>query len=482
MTTAIDRNTLAFFDNINIDWFPVEQYILDPDLTDVDGYAPIYWKIVGDTVELMSVEERDAVDAVITANEENFKKDMIKSGQIVNDSDLISPELIQYLDDNYVWTDPVSGLKGPSHVIQTLVNRREIFGDAENVLGAYSGALVPRVGNLDTIHGKLGWHNQQMEQALYKRPKDLLVYYGYPNSFNSATNGWNNELVAQEMAKYNLIVLGNGVQDSGHADYANTQIIIPRIKALNPSTKIFGYVTTNQEITPFQTAVDDWDTLGVHGIFLDESGYDFGRTRIEFNTRVDYVHSQTSANLCFANAWNTKHILGTEDDSSYLNTTYNADELESTLTTSDWIMLESFPVNTTAYTASTPDGYETKADWAYRGAVAVTLREEYGVNFAASGVINNNNVDGQELFDFLFVSALQFSLDAVGSSDTSYGSGAAVKWWTRPDTLGMGTLYSLSPSVQVDIGDSDVYWRYVGNGKLGLDFSDEAYASHMIEW
>ena len=67
--------------------------------------------------------------------------------------------------------------------------------------------------------------NQQIIKAGYQKPSNLLIYYGWINSFNSSVNSWTNEKVAQDMAKYDLIVLGDGVQDSGHGDYSNTEII-----------------------------------------------------------------------------------------------------------------------------------------------------------------------------------------------------------------------------------------------------------------
>ena len=33
------------------------------------------------------------------------------------------------------------------------------------------------------------------------RPKNLLIYYGWLNSYNSADNGWDNENVAQSMSE-----------------------------------------------------------------------------------------------------------------------------------------------------------------------------------------------------------------------------------------------------------------------------------------
>jgi len=401
----------------------------------------------------------------------------------------ISNDILQFIDGNTIVTDPDTGLKGTFAMMQMLVHRREIFNDTDNPL--HVDGFTPLAGpngsvtNLNTIHGKLGWHEQEVQQALWERPKDLLIYYGWLNAFNSAEHAWNNEKVAQEMAKYDLLVFGDGIQDPGHGDYANTQVIIPRIKALNPNAKIFGYVTVNQSLANFEDKADGWETLGVHGIFMDEAGYDYGTTttngRDAFNTKVDYVHALSSASLCFVNAWNMDHIIGTENDPSYPNTTWNPSEVASKLTANDWYLLESWPINTTAYSGN--DGYESKSDWASRGVKAQSHRATFGINVAASGIIANSDTDAQDLFDFLFTSALMFAMDGVGSSDTSYGSSsAAVDWWTRPDVFKMGPLYSLNATVQTDTGDSDVYMRYVQCGRFKLDFSASAQDSSVEKW
>lgn len=343
--------------------------------------------------------------------------------------------------------------------------------------------LQTKVTNLENIHGKGGWHQQQITQSLYKKPQDLLIYYGWLNSFNYEINGWNNEKVAQDMSKYGLIVLGDGVQDPSHGDYANTSIIIPRIKALNPSVKIFGYVTVNQTLANFQTKVNQWNTLGVHGIFMDEAGYDYGTVstngRVAFNTKVAYVHALGSANLCFVNAWNMDHIIGTVNDPSYPNATWNPSLVVSSLTYNDWYLLESFPINTEAFSGD--DGYEAKADWAARGVKAIGHRYTYNINLAACGIINDDNANGQDLFNFGFISALMFSLESFGTSSNSYGAGTAqVAFWTRPDVYKLSKIWTLSPSVQADVNDYDVYVRFVEFGKLLLDFSTGAHISSIV--
>jgi hypothetical protein len=257
-------------------------------------------------------------------------------------------------------------------------------------------------------------------------------------------------------------------------------LIIPRIKALNSNTQIFGYVACAQTLSNFQTKVDQWDTLQVHGIFMDEAGYDYGKTRAEFNAMVDYVHGKTYSNLCFANAWNTDNILGTANDPSFPNSTYNSAVIESNLTLNDWILLESFPVNTTAYSGNA--GYESKSDWYARAEKAKGLRVTYHVNFSGLSVIDNASGSGSTLFNFAFISSLMYNLEGFGSSDTDYGaSSAAVKWWTRPAVTSLGKTWELYPAILNDVLDSDVYHRYTENSKISLDFSTGAQASSITK-
>ena len=403
------------------------------------------------------------------------------------------PTVGTFVDSNAIVTDPETGVQGPFNLMQTLEHRKDLYNDTQNpiykaghtpILGAGGWAVdhANRISNIETIHGKLGWHNQQVMAAIYSRPRDMLIYYGWLNSFNSATNGWVNEKVAQEMSQYSILVFGDGVQDPAHGDYANTTVIIPRIKALNPNALIFGYVDTTLAIGTFQTKVDQWNTLGVHGILMDKSGYDFGTHRDAFNTRVDYIHGKTSANLVFANCWNPDHILGTNNDVSFPNATFNPTLVASKLTVSDWILLESWPINTDAYVTAGQLGYEPKADWAARGVKMIGLRAAFGVNFAAGGIILDAHAQGAALFNFLFTSALMFSLDAVGSSDTSYGASSAKgKRWARPDVNGLGVVWTLSPAVQVDTGDVDVYIRQVEAAKFLVDFSASAQLSSITK-
>lgn len=264
----------------------------------------------------------------------------------------------------------------------------------------------------------------------WSKPADTLVYYGWVSSFNYPTNQWSNEAVAQDMSRYDIIVLGNGVADPQHGDYSNAMWIIARIKQLNASALIFGYATVDQALNDFRFDVDDWDDAGVHGIFGDEAGYDFGRTRDEFNDRVDDAHGHGL--LFMANAWYPQHVLGTADGiGGYYNSTYNSDLDASSLGSSDFLYLESLAVNTVAYTAT--GGYEARSQWAARKSAIETLRGSFTINFVGGCVIANGDSNAQKLFDFAWASAIMLQLEAIGSSDSSYGaSSAQVTFWTRP--------------------------------------------------
>jgi hypothetical protein len=401
----------------------------------------------------------------------------------------------------------INGITGDWNVMQILQHRKDLYNDSDSplydsthqpILG--SGGILEdhgdKITNLETIHNTLGWHNQQVLQALYAKPKDLLIYYGWTNSFNSGTNGWDNWKVALDMARYEMIVFGSGLEETSHGDHANMNTIIGYVRSLNPNTKFFGYVSVNQSYNDFIDKVDKWDTnVGVDGIFMDEAGYDYGKTRDEFNDRVDYVHGVASSSssasegehgpdglIAFANAWNLDHILGTANDTSYPNTTYNSDLQESHLGVNDWVLVESFAINTQSYTASTPDGYEPKADWAARGSKMLNLRATYGVNVAGVCVIQDSHASDQAMFDFAYTSALMWSLGAFGSSDHNYGSSSAkTEYLTRLNTEGLRSLWSLNPAVRVDVNDGDIYRRFIEHAQMYVDFSSSAQTSALTK-
>lgn len=276
------------------------------------------------------------------------------------------------------------------------------------------------------------------------KPLKLLVYYGWLNAFNSAVNGWDNDKVAMEMARYNLLVFGSGLADPSHGDFANTSAIIAKIKTLNPTAKIFGYVDATldhelaqystssessqteesessesssptvdelstassqstdteatsassessepvlgeEDLTDFALQVRQWEALQVDGIFFDQAGYDFGSVetngRLAMNEKVAYVHSMTYANTCFMNAWNLDHVLTLENDVSYPNSSWNPDLVPSELKSRDWYLFESFAYDVLHNPGGAEDEhYETRADWYARASKVSELMATEDLN------------------------------------------------------------------------------------------------------
>lgn len=63
MATVLNRTTKQLIPSANTIDYPVESWIINPDLSAVTGFSSKYWVIAGDVVSLMSQAERDTVDA-----------------------------------------------------------------------------------------------------------------------------------------------------------------------------------------------------------------------------------------------------------------------------------------------------------------------------------------------------------------------------------------------------------------------------------
>lgn len=257
---------------------------------------------------------------------------------------------------------------------------------------------------------------------------NMLIYYGWLNSFNSATNAWDNDLVAADMgSNYDILVFGDGVADPSHTDFANSQYIINKIKTDHPAVKIFGYVSANQALVDFQAKASQWDTLKADGIFMDEMGYDFGLTRQKQNDEILFVKQMNYATTVFANAWEIRHVLGTWDDPAFPNATHNPTSTQSLMDSSDWFLLESFVWN---QSISAYWSLEHEIDRIDKSRL---IKASYPVNLASASIIDDLDPLGQEKFDRLYKMSHMGKLQAVGSSDLLWGAGTAKsKFWVRP--------------------------------------------------
>lgn len=62
MANVLNRTTKQYLISVNTPEYPTGQWIINPDLTAVQGFDSKYWQITGDEVNLMPQAQRDAVD------------------------------------------------------------------------------------------------------------------------------------------------------------------------------------------------------------------------------------------------------------------------------------------------------------------------------------------------------------------------------------------------------------------------------------
>ena len=206
--------------------------------------------------------------------------------------------------------------------------------------------------NIKTINGQsiLGAGNIETWVGVVPARKHLLVYYGYPVAFKGI---WDAAAVAAEIAaNYDYWVVGDTYQDPAHAEYASTVSIVNVVRAAG--CKVYGYVPTGQNtsglsLAQMQVRVDQWDTIGVDGVFLDEFGFDYGNTRTRQKSIVDYVYGK-GLPYC-ANAWtaedfmcdNVNELPWPSNDWRYVNfATGNPTNLVLPRTPADCYLIENF--------------------------------------------------------------------------------------------------------------------------------------------
>jgi hypothetical protein len=117
----------------------------------------------------------------------------------------------------------------------------------------------------------------------------LVIYYGWPSVAGGARG---TEDAAARLGVHDLVVLGAGLERPEHADHAATCAIVARLRGT--ATELHGYIplgsATGLDREAILAAVARWRELGVHGIFFDEAGHDFGTTRARQNLALEAAH------------------------------------------------------------------------------------------------------------------------------------------------------------------------------------------------
>ncbi len=146
------------------------------------------------------------------------------------------------------------------------------------------------------IAGVPGWVNVIDSAPIEPLPlKSLLVYYGIPSAYKGLPT--TTSIVSEISANCSYWVVGAGFQDPGDVNYANTVSIIQGVR--DEGVNVYGNIpiglgagTPSYTVSQITAMVDQWKTIGVDGIYLDQYGFDFGTDRQRQVDIVNYIHNQ----------------------------------------------------------------------------------------------------------------------------------------------------------------------------------------------
>lgn len=261
-------------------------------------------------------------------------------------------------------------------------------------------------------------------------PKTFCLYYGYPSCVNGL---YNNEKVAQLFSKYDIVVFGDGLEFTSHADHNNTVSIIARMKKLNSDIQVFGYVpigmgTHSQCLTDAQISarITAWKNTGATGIFLDEFGYDYKVTRTRQNSSVTYAHN-LGMNV-IANSWNYEWCFAKSNIYlDWIKFNGNPSNLAPVLNSNDYFLFENMfcgiddngnYVQSSDRTLLVHQYYTSiKSDY------GKSYYNKFGTKTIALDGISSSWANKQQLYNISYSTSKALNIHVYGASTRNWGAG-----------------------------------------------------------
>tara|TARA_A100001015_G_scaffold120828_1_gene133947 strand:+ start:1031 stop:2218 length:1188 start_codon:yes stop_codon:yes gene_type:complete len=263
-------------------------------------------------------------------------------------------------------------------------------------------------------------------------PGKLLIYYGYPASINNGAGGWYPENTWHMFAKYDYVVLGGGLEMDGYVNNDNqdlsrtpqhgnnvfTKKMLVHLRNFS-NTKVYGYIDAGLcgwckkwNLDQIKTRIDGWKLLGVHGIFVDDFGWDYGVTRERQNEIIRMVHER-GMNVC-VNGWNVTQIFGNEPDA-----TYNPDGVDTLINSRDYYLNESFVFRTFN---DKPADYDTFNNWFWKAYNLNNYRKNIGFGVLAVTTTDNDTPYDEEAFHYAWYCAMLFNYNAIGWGEVNFSA------------------------------------------------------------
>lgn len=316
----------------------------------------------------------------------------------------------------------------------------------------------------ENLRYKNGYFGELNPTKLNFKNPSMLIYYGSPIGIEGT---WDTNNASKIFAKYNLLVLGDGIGDPSYWSYDDTITIMEASKELNPKLKIYGYInigvsSDNYSIAELEEKIDNWyDTGYINGIFVDEAGYDFEVTRDRQNAIIDYIHGKGLK--VFINGWNPDDIF-----SSDVVATYNPTGTETTINPGDIYLDEDFLIDSDSYSAN--DNYKLGYDFYEKTQKVLEYRRTLGIELAGVGRLNYNDYTEQENNKFwrmLELGAIISSYDYYGLSDelfSSSGDYTDLVYPVKYDLVSYNNAYDidLDYTFEEDWVDEEYWFRKAG--------------------
>lgn len=277
-------------------------------------------------------------------------------------------------------------------------------------------------------------------------PEKLAIYYGDPAAVNGS--GGNTTQASGVFDDYDMVIFGEGIEQTTSPYHTTTQTIIQNIQA---ATRSYGYVDlcvenpnsslyrcSNFTMAELQSRTDKWKAMGAQGIFLDQAGCDYVVDRARLNGIVDYIHNQGLS--AFVNVWNQDDAFSPNSiPSPYTGyADCNPNHVSTHLGPNDYSLLESWAVILSDWSENwTVDPNMLMP----RGDKALQYKNTYGTKFATVNTVGYSNPPFEQAkFDYVWWTTLLYGFDAMGwgetwvfSSDTN-----ALPFHSRPDPGNIG--------------------------------------------
>ena len=290
-----------------------------------------------------------------------------------------------------------------------------------------------------------------------QQPQKLLIYYGYPSLINSSSGDIDCAALSH-FANYDYIVLGAGLQLTAdkqhqhqHPDHVATKAILQKlVDTNNNAVKVFGYVnlgnSNNYDLSEIQDYMNAWKKMMnndgsssssssiIHGIFLDEFGYDFGVTRERQNMAVTYAHS--IGLTIVANAFRPDDAFG-----NVVHEDYNPNGVNTCLGKDDFYLYESYQIRNGQYVS--------EEEWRSKADALAHYQQKLQFQVLSITTINRGDEYDEEKFYYSWFSALIDGHVATGWGEADFSAIHSVApFYSRPDIL-MATMnhHSREPTV-----------------------------------